>query len=59
MPKREPYEALVKKLDYRKTPMGELVLQRRRIAALNDAETCEVKLNGDYLMSSPLARGTA
>lgn len=39
-------------LDYRKTPMGELVLQRRRIAALDGAEAYEVKLNDEYLMSS-------
>lgn len=39
-------------LDYRRTPMGELILQRRRIAALDNAEAIEVKLNGEYLMSS-------
>ncbi len=39
-------------LDYRRTPMGELILQRRRIAALDNAEAYEVKLNGEYLMSS-------
>ena len=39
-------------LDYRKTPMGELILQRRRIAALTDAQVYEVKLGGEYLMSS-------
>ncbi len=39
-------------LDYRRTAMGELILQRRRVAALVDAESYEVKLNGEYLMSS-------
>ncbi len=39
-------------LDYCKTSMGELVLQRRRIAALADTEVYEVKLNNEYLMSS-------
>ena len=39
-------------LDYRRTPMGDLILQRRRIAALGDAEAYEVKLNDEYLMSS-------
>ena len=39
-------------LDCRQTPLGELVLQRRRVVALDGAEACEVKLNGEYLMSS-------
>ncbi|NLG34550.1 MAG: spermidine synthase [Lentisphaerae bacterium] len=39
-------------LDYRQTPLGELILQRRRVLALEGAEAYEVKLNGDYLMSS-------
>ena len=39
-------------LDYRKTSLGELVLQRRRVLALDGAEAYEVKLNGEYLMSS-------
>ena len=39
-------------LDYRKTRLGELVLQRRRVLALDGAEAYEVKLNGEYLMSS-------
>ncbi len=39
-------------LDYRKTPLGELILQRRRVLALEGAEAVEVKLNGEYLMSS-------
>ena len=39
-------------LDYRQTPLGELILQRRRVLALDGAEAVEVKLNGEYLMSS-------
>lgn len=39
-------------LDYATTPMGDLTLQRRRIAALDDTEVYEVKLNDEYLMSS-------
>lgn len=39
-------------LDYRQTPLGELILQRRRVLALDGAEAFEVKLNGEYLMSS-------
>lgn len=39
-------------LDCRQTPLGELVLQRRRVLALDGAEAWEVKLNGEYLISS-------
>jgi spermidine synthase len=39
-------------LDYRKTPLGELVLRRRRIAALDGLEVFEVKLGEAFLMSS-------
>lgn len=39
-------------LDYRATPLGELVLQRRKVLSLDGAVAYEVKLNGDYLMSS-------
>jgi spermidine synthase len=39
-------------LDYCKTHLGELILQRRRVLALDGAEAYEVKLNGEYLMSS-------
>ena len=42
----------IEELDYQSTPMGELVLRRRRIRALNDAEVYEVKLGDEYLMSS-------
>jgi spermidine synthase len=39
-------------LDYQETPMGELVLQRRRMVSLGGREVVEVKLAGEYLMSS-------
>ena len=39
-------------LDYQKTHLGELVLQRRRMLALNGREVYEVKLSDEYLMSS-------
>jgi spermidine synthase len=39
-------------LDYKKTRMGELILQRRTVPALNGREVYEVKLGESYLMSS-------
>ena len=39
-------------LDYRKTPLGELVLRRRRVRELEGLEVFEVKLGEDFLMSS-------
>lgn len=39
-------------LDYRQTPLGELTLRRRRVAALDDLEVYEVKLGEAFLMSS-------
>ena len=39
-------------LDYQKTGMGDLVLQRRRMLSLEGREVYEVKLGEDYLMSS-------
>lgn len=44
--------AWFEELDFRRTPLGELVLQRRRVAALDDAVVYEVKLGEAYLMSS-------
>ena len=32
-------------LDYRQTPLGELILRRRRVPALGDTDIFEVKLN--------------
>ncbi len=39
-------------LDFQPTPMGDLVLQRRRVRMLDDREVFEVKLGDAYLMSS-------
>jgi spermidine synthase len=39
-------------LDYQKTPLGELILRRRRIDALGDLDIFEVKLGEAFLMSS-------
>ncbi len=39
-------------LDYRGTPLGELMLRRRRIQMLDNVEVLEVKLGDAFLMSS-------
>jgi spermidine synthase len=39
-------------LDYRQTPLGELILRRRRVRALDGLEVFEVKLGDAFLMSS-------
>ncbi len=39
-------------LDYRQTPLGELVLRRRRVLELDGMEVFEVKLGEAFLMSS-------
>ena len=39
-------------LDYRRTPLGELTLRRRRVLALDGLEVYEVKLGDAFLMSS-------
>jgi spermidine synthase len=39
-------------LDFRQTPLGELILRRRRLAMLDDLEIHEVILGDGYLMSS-------
>jgi spermidine synthase len=43
-----PYE----ELDFRPTPMGDLILRRRKIPVLDDLEVLEVKLGDYFLMSS-------
>lgn len=42
----------VEELDFRATPLGELTLRRRRVAALDGQEVFEVKLGDAFLMSS-------
>src|SRR5947207_14568315 len=39
-------------LDYRKTPLGELILRRRRMLSLGGIDVYEVKLGEAFLMSS-------
>jgi spermidine synthase len=39
-------------LDYQQTPLGELILRRRRVHALDGLEVFEVKLGDAFLMSS-------
>ena len=39
-------------LDYRQTPLGELILRRRRMLSLGGLEVYEVKLGDAFLMSS-------
>jgi hypothetical protein len=39
-------------LDYRQTPLGDLILRRRRMRSLGDIDVFEVKLGDDFLMSS-------
>ncbi len=43
---------LFEELDYQQTPLGPLLLRRRRILSLGDLEIFEVKLGGSFLMSS-------
>jgi spermidine synthase len=46
-----------KELDYRRTPLGELILQKRSAVEADGREIFEVKLNGEYLMSSLFYEG--
>ena len=39
-------------LDFQKTDLGELILRRRRMLALDGLEVFEIKLGADFLMSS-------
>jgi spermidine synthase len=45
-------EKLFEELDYRQTPLGDLILQRRRYLQLNNQVVYEVKLGDAFLMSS-------
>ncbi len=44
--------AAFEELDYCTTPLGELILRRREVPSLGGMEVFEVKLNGEFLMSS-------
>lgn len=39
-------------LDYRQTPLGEVILRRRRMQTLDHVEVYEIMLGSDFLMSS-------
>ena len=43
---------LFEELDFRPTPLGDLILRRRRMAMLDDLIVYEVLLGNGYLMSS-------
>ncbi len=43
---------LYEELDYRQTQLGELILRRRTVLALDNLEVVEIILNGEHLMSS-------
>lgn len=47
----------IEELDYRRTPLGELVLRRRREPTLQGETVLEVKLGDDFLMSSRFTAG--
>ncbi|MEX0655335.1 MAG: hypothetical protein WD534_12870 [Phycisphaeraceae bacterium] len=44
--------ASFEELDYQQTPLGELILRRRESVSLPSTVVYEVKLNGEFLMSS-------
>jgi spermidine synthase len=45
-------EKLFEELDYRETPLGDLILQKRKYLQLDGQEVYEVKLGNAFLMSS-------
>ncbi len=45
-----------KELDFAETPYGELILRRRRVPSMDNAEIYEVRLGGQFLMSSLVNR---
>ncbi len=48
MPPKPPFE----ELDYRETPLGELILRRRTVLSLDNLEVHEIILGDSFLMSS-------
>ena len=52
MTAQNPRPPFFEELDFQHTPIGDLALRRRRVAALDDAEVYEVTLGGGFLMSS-------
>jgi spermidine synthase len=47
----------LEELDYQQTPIGELILRRRRFPILGDTDVFEVILNDEFLMSSLFTAG--
>lgn len=47
----------IEELDYQQTPIGELILRRRRFPILGDTDVFEVILNDEFLMSSLFTAG--
>jgi hypothetical protein len=52
MAPQHPKKPFFEELDFQPTPIGDLALRRRTVAALDDAEVYEVTLGGGFLMSS-------
>lgn len=52
-----PVSSDFEELDYRATPLGELVLRRRREPRLGNKEVYEIKLGDEFLMSSLFTAG--
>jgi spermidine synthase len=52
MPTKSPKNFFFEELDFQPTPLGDLALRRRTVAALEDAEVYEITLGGGFLMSS-------
>ena len=47
-----PSKPLFEELDYRETPLGELILRRRTVQSLDNLDVHEILLGDGYLMSS-------
>ena len=47
-----PVRPQFEELDYQQTPLGEVILRRRRMQTLDDLEIYEIMLGSDFLMSS-------
>ncbi len=47
----------IEELDYQQTPIGELILRRRRFPVTGDTDVFEVILNDEFLMSSLFTAG--
>jgi spermidine synthase len=52
MPADKPQRPFFEEIDFQPTPIGDLALRRRTVAALEDTEVYEITLGGGFLMSS-------